>query len=121
MRTSSIPTEVLPDHSGMVVVPCFAHEHHASAITGLAVPTLRSMRVRGGGPPYYKVGRCVRYDVSELVQWMRERRAMNTAEAQQRALTTLKKSALPGQVLPAKPRRSRGRAMGGKRHQSRKL
>jgi hypothetical protein len=32
-------------------------EHQASQVTKLAVSTLRSLRVRGGGPPYYKVRR----------------------------------------------------------------
>jgi hypothetical protein len=31
------------------------------------VPTLRSERVRGGGPPFVKAGRSVRYEIDDLV------------------------------------------------------
>jgi|GWRWMinimDraft_5_1066013.scaffolds.fasta_scaffold123695_1 hypothetical protein len=53
----------------------------AGRITTLSPKTLANMRVVGGGPPFYKVGRYVRYDRIELEQWMRSRRYYNTAEA----------------------------------------
>jgi hypothetical protein len=56
-------------------------EHQASQVTKLAVSTLRSLRVRGGGPPYYKVRRRVVYDLDELTAWVRARRAISTADA----------------------------------------
>jgi hypothetical protein len=59
----------------------FGDEHEASRISGIPVPTLRSNRTRGGGPPFLKLGRSVRYDLDELIAWMRAHRVRNTADA----------------------------------------
>jgi excisionase family DNA binding protein len=40
---------------------------------------LEIMRCRGGGPPYTKVGRLVRYRKSALEKWLAEREQINTA------------------------------------------
>ena len=37
---------------------------------GLSFHTLRKLRVRGGGPPFIKIGRSVRYRSSDIEAWM---------------------------------------------------
>lgn len=43
--------------------------HAAARITGLAVATLTTLRSRGGGPPFIKYGRAVRYRAEDLRAW----------------------------------------------------
>ena len=47
----------------------------ASEFTGIAIKTLTTWRSRDReqGPPYRKVGRMVRYSVSDLRSWMDQR------------------------------------------------
>ena len=54
-------------------------------LTSIPVATLRTWRVRGGGPPYYKVNRSVLYDLDEVIAWVRARRALSTTDADQKA------------------------------------
>ena len=53
----------------------------AAAIVGLSRATLETMRSRGSGPPYVKLGRAVRYRVADLRRWRDARLVSNTAEA----------------------------------------
>lgn len=46
------------------------NENEAARRLGLAVPTLRKWRVHGGGPPFLKLGRAVRYDTADLDAWV---------------------------------------------------
>ncbi len=41
-------------------------EQEAGAILRVTVKTLQGWRYRGGGPPFVKVGRCVRYRLEDL-------------------------------------------------------
>jgi hypothetical protein len=59
----------------------YVDENKTSEVTDIPVATLRTRRVRGGGPPYYKFGKTVRYDLDEVISWARARRALNTADA----------------------------------------
>lgn len=43
----------------------------ASRHIGLAVSTLEKLRVSGGGPWYVKLGRAVRYRISDLEEYSR--------------------------------------------------
>jgi hypothetical protein len=53
----------------------------AARIIGLAPQTLNTMRCRGGGPPFVKIHRrAVRYSVTDLRQWMRDRTRRSTSE-----------------------------------------
>ncbi len=52
----------------------------ASPIVGLTVATLATLRCRGGGPPFLRLGRAVRYRVDLLRQWRDERLVMSTAD-----------------------------------------
>jgi hypothetical protein len=41
--------------------------------------TLQAWRVRGGGPKFVKLGRCVRYIESDLEEFVSERTLMHTS------------------------------------------
>ena len=53
----------------------------AAEVVVLSVSALNRFRVTGEGPPYFKVGRYVRYDRDDLKVWMRSRRFRSTSEA----------------------------------------
>jgi hypothetical protein len=53
----------------------------AARCCGVSPRTLEKWRVSGDGPPFYKVGKKVVYDVDELNAWMASRRRRNTSEA----------------------------------------
>ena len=52
----------------------------ASLIAGPAVATLETMRVRGGGPEYFKAGSAVRYTRRACFEWRAERRRSSTSD-----------------------------------------
>ena len=41
---------------------------------------LSKMRVSGGGPKFYKLGRAVRYSLRDLENWIKENRYSHTAQ-----------------------------------------
>ena len=47
---------------------------------GVTPQTLRRKRLTGDGPPYYKVGRSVRYSLTDLETWLSARRISSTSE-----------------------------------------
>jgi hypothetical protein len=57
------------------------NEVQAALFLGLSPRTLQAWRVRGGGPPYLKIGRVVRYQRRALIQFMAERTVTSTTEA----------------------------------------
>lgn len=54
--------------------PALTDTAGASAQTGVPARTLDQWRYLGVGPPYYKLGRRVRYSRAELATWLAERR-----------------------------------------------
>lgn len=48
---------------------------------GLATSTLEKLRTYGGGPRYVKLGRAVRYRVSDLEAYLAERVVESTSQA----------------------------------------
>ena len=48
---------------------------------GLSFHTLRKLRVRGGGPPFIKIGRAVRYRSSDIVDRRATAAAVRTDDA----------------------------------------
>jgi hypothetical protein len=52
----------------------------AAAHLGLGQSTLAKLRVFGGGPPFYKLGRRVVYDHRDLDNWVAERRRVSTSD-----------------------------------------
>lgn len=55
-------------------------ERKAARHIGMSVAFLRADRYRGhvggrtAGPPYYRIGRAIRYDVADLDAWLAARR-----------------------------------------------
>ena len=52
----------------------------AAEVLRLNVRTLRLWRERGGGPPYLKLGRAVRYRRSDLVAWLDQQVRRSTSD-----------------------------------------
>lgn len=46
----------------------------AAKVLAVTPAALKAWRVRGGGPPYLKVGQAVRYDADDLRTWLASRR-----------------------------------------------
>jgi Helix-turn-helix domain len=54
-----------------------------AALLKLKPQTLKRMRVHGGGPPFDKIGKAVRYEQSALNEWTAKRRCTSTTQADQ--------------------------------------
>ena len=52
----------------------YLKERQVAEITGRALSTLRNERFRGCGIPYIKAGKSVRYNLSDVIRYMEERR-----------------------------------------------
>ena len=52
----------------------------AAAYVGVATSTMEKLRVYGGGCPYSKRGRSVRYKISDLDRWMSARMVETTSQ-----------------------------------------
>ncbi len=46
------------------------NEYEAAAMLGMSTKTLQARRYRHLPPQYYKVGRSIRYKVSDLIDWI---------------------------------------------------
>ena len=57
------------------------NENQAAEFLGVSVRTLQAWRVRGGGPPYCKIGRAVRYQRRALVRFQEQHTVTSTTEA----------------------------------------
>jgi len=53
----------------------------AARITGMSIDWFQRARWEGGGPPYVKIARAVRYPADELHAWLRARVRTSTTEA----------------------------------------
>lgn len=51
----------------------------ASLFTGVPTATLSTLRVRGGGPPFAKIGATVRYSYRDLRDWLEQARRTSTS------------------------------------------
>ena len=52
----------------------------AAALLGVHPDTLRRLRREGGGPPFVRIGRAVRYRADELLVWADSRTFSSTAD-----------------------------------------
>jgi hypothetical protein len=52
----------------------------AAAYIHKSTSSLAKLRVYGGGPGYFKLGRRVFYDVSDLDEWVYQRRLRSTSD-----------------------------------------
>lgn len=57
-------------------------EDAAANYVGLSVPTLQKKRSNGDGPRFLKLGRSVRYRLSDLDAWLDAAAVASTSEAQ---------------------------------------
>lgn len=48
------------------------NEDKLSEVIDVPVPTIRSWRSRGGGPPFIKIGRKVKYRPTSVWKWLEE-------------------------------------------------
>jgi predicted DNA-binding transcriptional regulator AlpA len=48
----------------------YINENQVSEITKMALSTLRNNRSKGLGIPYIKLGRSVRYDLQDVIEFM---------------------------------------------------
>lgn len=53
----------------------------AAYLRGQSEGTLRNERVKGGGCPYVRLGRSVRYNRADVLQWIAGNRFTSTSEA----------------------------------------
>jgi hypothetical protein len=58
----------------------FLNTKEAAAWLGLAPNTLEKWRVQGGGPPYRKHGRYVRYHLEDLTAWSEAQKRRSTSD-----------------------------------------
>ena len=49
------------------------NRERAAELLAVRPQTLSAWICRGGGPPYIKVGRCVRYRLTDLERWLASR------------------------------------------------
>jgi excisionase family DNA binding protein len=54
-------------------------QKQVAEMLGLSTATLESWRIRGKGPRYLKLGRCVRYLVADLEAWIERRVSTSVA------------------------------------------
>ncbi|HVT16580.1 MAG TPA: helix-turn-helix domain-containing protein [Thermoanaerobaculia bacterium] len=52
----------------------------AALYLGLSPRTLEKRRTVGGGPPFLKLGRAVRYRLCDLEEWIAQRRRRSTSD-----------------------------------------
>jgi hypothetical protein len=55
-------------------IPQILNEHEAASILGLAVQTMRNARHARAGCPYIKIGRSVRYLLSDVEDYLMKNR-----------------------------------------------
>jgi hypothetical protein len=60
------------------------NENQAAEFLGVSVRTLQAWRVRGGGPPYVKIGRAVRYQRRALLLFQEQHTVTSTSEVSAR-------------------------------------
>lgn len=54
--------------------PRWINEKIVAEMTGLSCQTLRNQRYKGEGLPYSKIGVSVRYEVSDIIKYMENRK-----------------------------------------------
>jgi predicted DNA-binding transcriptional regulator AlpA len=65
-----------PGLSDQVLTP-----KQAAAFLNLSTSWLAKQRLKGGGPPYIKMGGAVRYSAAALQEWMRGKQRLSTSGA----------------------------------------
>ncbi|MFC6632422.1 helix-turn-helix transcriptional regulator [Microbulbifer taiwanensis] len=58
--------------------PRFLDTKQAAQYLSLSAVWLNELRIKGGGPKFYKLGRAVRYKVEDLDAWVEEREPVSS-------------------------------------------
>ena len=58
------------------------NDRQAAALLGLSPGHLRNLRLAGGGAPYMKLGRAVRYSPAALAEWAASKTVTSTSQTQ---------------------------------------
>lgn len=66
--------------------PQFIDERQAAAMLGMSIKWLQKKRLEGGGPPFQKFGRSVRYEVGAIVEYANGRTRRSTSDPGQMLL-----------------------------------
>lgn len=78
MYTNLVPGFfLLNPHKGvgkMEDIPKYINEKEVFEITGRALSTLRNDRHNGRGIPYSKIGKSVRYNLDDVLNYMKDRK-----------------------------------------------
>lgn len=61
------------------------NERELAEIFGIACSWLQILRIKGGGPPFYKIGGAVRYNLADVEKWLDQRKCQNTSEDRYKA------------------------------------
>jgi hypothetical protein len=81
MRSVTLPTVENPAEHHLEWLAGAVDAAEASLLTGRSKSALATLRCRGGGPPFIKAGKCVRYIRRDLLEWLYEHRVRNTSES----------------------------------------
>lgn len=63
----------------MSSLPVLHPERSAAAVMRISARTLQGWRLRGGGPPYVKLGGRVLYRETDLLAWIESRARISTS------------------------------------------
>ena len=75
MSDSTGKNVIAPNRQNRYITePLAINEYEAARILGKSVQSLRNDRCHCKGPPYLKLGRSVRYQVKDLLNYMQENR-----------------------------------------------
>ena len=59
---------------------CLLNEQEVSDLIKIKLKTLQAWRVRGGGPKFLKLGRCVRYRPGDLQEFIEKQTRNSTSD-----------------------------------------
>ncbi|MBN8777905.1 helix-turn-helix transcriptional regulator [Thiomonas arsenitoxydans] len=62
----------------MSTLPTLLNEVAVSRLFCIPQQTLQIWRVEGKGPPFFKIGRVVRYDQADVLTWLESRKRKHT-------------------------------------------
>jgi predicted DNA-binding transcriptional regulator AlpA len=61
-------------------IPTLLNSPEAARLLKVSLSWLAKARMNGDGPPYIRVGRCIRYSEAALLQWLKSRQRLSTSE-----------------------------------------
>lgn len=71
----------IKEHDGTDLPHALMDDTEAARFLGMGRRTLQNWRVLGGGPPFLRLGRSIRYSLSDLQKYLDARRFRSTTEA----------------------------------------